>query len=373
MTTGPDAAAIDAAGAPVLTVDIGALARNWQALARRAAPAECGANVKANAYGCGIEIAGPALARAGCRTFFVAHLSEARRLRAVVPDAAIYLLHGLPARGAHLLHAIDARPVLGSAEEIAEWREAGAERPAALHVDTGMNRLGLRAEEALALARSGGLSGLNISLLMSHFVSAEIADDPMNARQIAAFATLRTAFRDTPASLANSSGLFLREPCPHDLVRPGYALYGGNPVPGRPNPMEPVVRLEAPVVVVRRVKAGETIGYNGQWTAPSDRRIAVIASGYADGIDRRASSSDTRTGGHAIAGGVLCPIVARVSMDLITVDISALPPGAVVRGDPITLIGGELDIDRVAAQLGTLGYEVLTRIAARVSRVAVGG
>jgi alanine racemase len=354
---------IDAAGAPVLTVDTRALTDNWRRLAERAAPAAAAAVVKANAYGTGIEIAVPALRSAGCTTFFVAHMSEARRARAAAPDATIYVLHGLPPGAALLFRAIDVRPVLGSRSEIDEWLRDGAGAPYALHVDTGMNRLGLRIDEALAMAPS-----LAPSLLISHFVSSEVAGDPTIAHQIAAFERVRAAFPGIPASLANSSGIFL-DPLPrHDLVRPGYALYGGNPTPGRANPMRPVVTLEAPVVTVRDVPAGETVGYNGQWTARGARRIAVVSTGYADAIDRRATATDSLPGGEAIVAGRRCPFAGRVSMDLITIDVSELPDGAVRRGDFATLIGGELDIDRVATQMGTIGYEILTRLAARLDR-----
>lgn len=366
-------AAVDAAGAPVLSVDVAALAGNWRLLAARAGRAACGAVVKANAYGCGIEIVVPALLAAGCTTFFVAHLAEARRARAVAPEATIYVLHGLPPGAAPLYHAVDARPVLGTAAEMEEWRTEGAGRPAALHVDTGMNRLGLRLDDALGLASGDGLAGLSITLIMSHFVSSELPDDPLNARQIAAFERVRSCFPGIQASLSNSSGLFLPDAPLYDLVRPGYALYGGNPTPGSPNPMRPVVRLEAPVVVVRDVPDGETVGYNGAWRAEGPRRIAVIAAGYADGLDRRASSATGRLAGYAAAGGRLCPIAGRVSMDLVTVDVSELPDGAVCRGDRIALIDAHLTVDRVAEQLGTIGYEVLTGLAARVHRVAVGG
>ena len=366
-------AAVDAAGAPVLSVDVGALAANWRLLADRAGPSMCGAVVKANAYGCGIEIAVPALRAAGCGTFFVAHLSEARRTRAVAPDATIYVLHGLPPGSARLYHGLDVRPVLGSAAEVAEWRAEGGGQPAALHVDTGMNRLGLRMEDARALAGSDMSSGLTVSLLMSHFVSSEVPEAPVTARQIADFEQLRAAFPAIPASLANSAGIFLNEAPHYDLVRPGYALYGGNPIPGRDNPMRPVVRLEAPVVAVRDVPDGETVGYNGEWRAEGLRRIAVIAAGYADGLDRRASGSTGLPGGYAVAAGQLCPIAGRVSMDLVTVDITALPVGAVSRGDRIALIDDQLTVDKVATQLGTIGYEVLTGLAARVQRVAVAG
>lgn len=364
-----DLASAIADGAPILEVDTTALAANWRTIRDRAAPARTAAVVKANAYGCGIEVVVPALAAAGCETFFVAHLSEAARARAVAPSATIYVLHGLAPGAAAAFHRLDARPVLGSLEEIAEWSREGAGRPAALHVDTGMNRLGLRVEEAVARA-SDIRRMVSLSLLMSHFASAEVVDDPLNGSQVAEFETVRAVYSGIQASLPNSSGNFLSGVGAYDLVRPGYALYGGNPTPGRPNPMRPVVRLLAPVVTVRSVPAGETVGYNGQWRAARDSRIAVVAAGYADGFDRRAGSFTDVPGGKAIVGGQLCPIVARVSMDLITIDVTEADD--IRRGDAVTLIGGDLDIDRVAAQMDSIGYELLTHLAARVVRRAVG-
>jgi alanine racemase len=364
----------------LLTVDLGALAANWRLLAERAAPAECAAVVKADAYGLGIEAAVPALARAGCRTFFVAHVAEGRRARAAAPDAAVYVLNGmLPgAAGAFLRDGL--RPVLGSRPELEEWAAlagaAGRPLPAALHVDTGMNRLGLPVEEALALVGDPLLAAVAPALLMSHLVAAEAPDDPVNARQLAAFAALRRNFPGLPGSLANSSGLFL-EPRPvHDLARPGYALYGGNPTPGRPNPMRPVVRLEAPILQVREVGAGAGAGYNGTWTAPGPRRLATLSVGYADGFPRAASGTTAKAeagiaAGAAMVGGVRCPFVGTVSMDLIILDVTEAGQAA-IRGAPAVLIGDGIEVDEVGRRAGTIGYEVLTGLGARYARHYIG-
>ncbi|MDF9791994.1 alanine racemase [Methylorubrum extorquens] len=242
---------------------------NWRALGACAPQAECGAVVKADAYGCGLAAVAPALWRAGCRTFFVAHLSEGIAARKILPEAALYVLNGLPPGHAEAFRAHRLRPVLGDAQELAEWAEAtqGA-GPAALHVDTGMNRLGLSVAEALALAGDPVIARAGIDLVISHLVSAELPDDPLNARQAADFARVRAAFPQMRASLANSSGTCLANDARHDLLRPGYALFGGNPDPGQPNPMRPVVRLEATILQVRDVEAGATCGYNARWQAP---------------------------------------------------------------------------------------------------------
>ncbi|MBX9910359.1 MAG: alanine racemase [Beijerinckiaceae bacterium] len=369
----PDAGS---AGA-TLTIDLGALVANWRTLGARAGT-EAAAVVKANAYGVGIEPAVTALKAAGCKTFFVAHLSEAIRARAVAPEATIYVLNGLlPGTcGTYAQHALS--PVLGSHEELLDWasfRQSGAQvRPAALHVDTAMNRLGLWPGEGLSLARERGsvIAAAGIGLVMSHFASSEDEADPANARQVAAFAEIAAALPGIPASLKNSSGHFLRD-CPsYALTRPGYALYGGNPTPGRPNPMLPVIALEARIIQLREVEAGTQVGYNGRWTAKGKRRLATIHLGYADGYPRNASWTDETTGGSAVVGGVLCPFVGTVSMDLIIVDVSDAPVSAVERGASVTLIGGPLDLEAVGAGAKTSGYEILTSLGKRYARRYVG-
>lgn len=360
-----------------LTIDLGALAANWRALGARAGT-ETGAVVKADAYGIGIEPAVTALAKAGCQNFFVAHLSEGVRARTVAPEATIYVLNGLLPGTCDAFARHDLSPVLGSHEELLEWaafRQTGASvRPAALHVDTAMNRLGLWPGEGLNLARerSNTLAAAGIGLVMSHFASSEDKADPANSRQIAAFAEIAAAFPGIPASLKNSSGHFL-ENCPsYQLTRPGYALYGGNPTPGKPNPMQPVVGMEARIIQVREVEAGTQVGYNGRWTAKGRRKLATICLGYADGYPRNASWTDSSAGGSAIAGGVTCPFVGTVSMDLIIIDVTDAPAAAATRGAPVTLIGGALDLETVGAGAKTIGYEILTSLGRRYARRYVG-
>lgn len=351
-----------------LTIDLGAIVVNWRSLVARAAPAKAAAVVKADAYGCGIERVVPALAKAGCDTFFVAHLSEAWRARAVAPEATIYVLNGLLPGSARLYVRDRLRPVLGSLPEIAEWLTVSplGERPAALHVDTGMNRLGLAPSDLAAMP-----SSFRPALVMSHLVSAEVPDDPINARQIEAFADIASRCPGIPTSLCNSSGLFLDADARHDLVRPGYALYGGNPTPGEANPMRPVIALEAPIIQLRHVARGDTVGYNAQWAAPRESVIATVSLGYADGYLRAGTATNATMGGEALVSGTRCPIVGRVSMDLITLDVTDVP--RVARGDPATFIGGALDIDTVAGFLKTNGYEVLTSLGARYARHYIGG
>ena len=360
-----------------LTIDLGALAANWRLLRDRVAPAACGAAVKADAYGIGLEPALWTLADTGCRTFFVAHLSEGMRAREIDDTAEIYVLNALLPGTAPAYAGLNLRPVLGSRDEVAEWAafcmECGERLPAALHVDTGLNRLGMRTEEALALAGDPLLQAFAPALLMSHFVGSEEPDNPVTAAQIAAFDRVRSAYPHVPASLSNSSGIFLPERPFHDLVRPGYALYGGNPMPGRPNPMRPVVRLEARILQLHEAAAGETAGYNGRWRAKGKRRLATLCVGYADGLPRALSGIDGKPpAGEAMVAGTRCPFAGTVSMDLVILDITEVPEGRVKRGDPVTLIGDDLSLDEVGRRAGTIGYEILTSLGARYARRYVG-
>jgi len=367
------------AGAPaeqaggILTVDLGALEANWRALSRRATPAECAAVVKADGYGCGLEQVAHRLARGGCKTLFVADLAEAARARGVAPDAAIYVLNGLMPGTAPAFAEVRARPVIGSLVELAEWDAFCTANQwhggAALHVDTGMNRLGISPNEAAALAPRIRAENHGITLLMSHLACAEMAQHPLNERQIKLFREIRMLYRGIPSSLANSSGVFLGSTAYCDMVRPGAALYGVNPTPGRSNPMRPVVELQARVLQVRTVPRGETIGYDGIWTAKRATRIAVVAVGYGDGYPRSSGSSDEAPGADAIVAGQRCPLAGRVSMDLLAIDITSLPDDAVRRGNLVTLIGDQIGVDDLAHVAGTIGYEVLTSLGQRYHRV----
>ena len=368
VTAGPPAP--EAGG--LLTVDLGALVANWRALAGRATPAECAGVVKADGYGCGIEQVTAALAKAGCKTFFVADLSEARRVRGVAPEAAIYVLNGLMPNTAPAYAALRVRPVIASMLELAEWDAFTATQKwqggAALQVDTGMNRLGITVNDAAALAPRIRAENHGITLVMSHLACAENTQHPLNARQMSLFREVRLLYRGIPSSLANSSGIFLDDKAHCDVVRPSVALYGVNPTPGKANPMRPVIELKARIAQVRTLPKGETVGYSAGWTARRATRLAVAAVGYADGYLRAAGSSDETPGGSALVGGKLCPIAGRVSMDLLAIDVTDLPDGTVRRGDLATLIGGELTLDEVARAAGTIGYELLTSLGRRYHR-----
>jgi alanine racemase len=366
-TAGPPA--IEAGG--VLTVDLGAIKANWRLLADRVAPVDCAAVVKADAYGCGIRPVATALAAAGCKTFFVAHLAEAREVRAAAPEAVIYVLNGIPPGSAAAFADVQARPVIGCLQEFAEWDAfCGANAwkgGAALHFDTGMNRLGLGAEEASALAVRTKNSDHGITLVMSHLACAETPDHPLNNRQVQLFRELRMLFRGIPSSLANSSGIFLGPFAHCDLVRPGIALYGINPTPAAANPMQPVIGLVGRIVQIRTIAGGETVGYGAAWTAERHARIATVSIGYADGY-LHATSPTTATAEVGV-GGIRCPVIGRISMDLLAVDISRLPEGGVRRGDFVTLIGGDIGVGDLARWSGNIPYEVLTSLGRRFHRI----
>ncbi len=357
-----------------LTIDLAALADNWRALASLAAPGRCAAVVKANAYGIGLDRAAPALWAAGARTFFVAHLGEGFAARRLLPaEAEIYVLNGLDA-GADPADYVEHRlkPVIGSAEELERWSafatRKGRLAPCALHLDTGMRRLGFDSPKALSVAveRDGKASGAD--LLMSHFVSSEIPSDPLNALQIERFKAARAALPHLAASLANSSGIFLPARPIYEIARPGYALYGGNPTPGRLNPMRPVVTLTVAVQQTRWIEPGESCGYNAQWTAKRRTRLATLLAGYADGLPRGAGATDTRPGAEVAIAGKRCPLVGRVSMDLIIADVTELPEDAVQPGARAELFGAAVELDDFASLSGTIGYQVLTSLGARYRR-----
>ena len=361
----------------VLTIDLDAIVANWRKLESHAVPADCAAVVKADAYGCGITQVTRALARAGCRTFFVATLDEARAAREVTPTSAIYVLDGFFPGSGDQFAKIDCRPVIGDATELAEWdafrKTSGWEGQAAIHIDTGMNRLGFRVMEAQALLPRIKNGNHGISLVMSHLTSAEMLHDPANGRQVAAFREIASQFSGVPASLSNSSGIFLGPQFHFDLVRPGAALYGVNPTPEADTPMLPVVDLKVRVAQVRNIEKGEHVGYGGTWTARQPTRLAIVTAGYADGYFRAAGSIDNMRSAEVMVAGKCCPVAGRISMDLMAIDITALPPGATRRGALVSLLNNEITVDELAHHFGTIGYEVLTSLGKRYTRIYKGG
>jgi alanine racemase len=362
----------------ILTVDLDAIIANWRKLEKTAIPAECAGVIKANAYGCGVEPVARALAAAGCKTFFVATLDEARAARTALPStAALYVLGGFFQNTGEAYAQIDCRPVIGDLNELAEWdlfrRRSGWSGGAAIHIDTGMNRLGLTISDAQGLIPRIQAGDHGITLVMSHLVSAEQLNNSVNAKQLTAFREIASLFSGVPASLANSSGIFLGGSFQFDLVRPGAALYGVNPTPEADNPMLPVVALKARIVQIRNIERGETVGYGGTWTARRPTRLAILSVGYADGYFRAASANDGTRGAEVIVAGTRCPVAGRISMDLMAVDITDLPPNAARRGHLATLIGDGITVDELAHHFGTIGYNVLTSLGSRYARIYKGG
>lgn len=368
MTSAPLSDPLARAGA-VLTIDLGAVVANWTQLRDRVAPAECAAVVKANAYGLGVDRVVPALAAAGCRTFVVAQFEEALAVRAVAPpEARVLSLGGLPAGTAPDFTAHRILPVLNHLGDIAGWRAhaktQGTALPAVVHLDTGMNRLGLGPDELDTLVGDlSRLDGVDVRVWMTHLACAD-EDSVMNSQQLGRFRSAIGRLPAAAASFANSSGIFHGTAFHFDLVRPGCALYGVNPTPGAVNPMRGTIRLDARLLQVRNVDSPMTVGYGATHRVAARGKIATIAVGYADGYLRSLSGR-----GHVFVNGVAAPVVGRVSMDLVTVDVSHLPDEAVTPGGLVELIGPNRPVDTVASEGGTIGYEILTSLGARYHRV----
>lgn len=362
---------MQAAGpASLLTVDLAALVANWRDLAARVAPASCAAVVKADGYGLGAVAVARALAKAGARDFFVARLSEGLAVRDAVPEAArVTVLDGLMPNEADIYRRRGLTPCLNDLGQVEAWsnaaRAAGEKLPAVLHFDTGMSRLGLSpADAAKLLADHSALDGIDLVYVMSHLVSSEEPDNPINAAQLAAFGKWRAAFPGVKASFANSSGIFLGPAYHFDLARPGCALYGINPLPGKPNPMRAVAKLEARILQVREIEPPQSVGYGATWRATRRTRVATVACGYADGWLRTLSGKGT-----AWLDGKPLPYLGRVSMDLITIDASDV--GSAVPGRMVELMGPSLPVDALAEKAGTIGYEILVRLGQRFARTYI--
>lgn len=338
-----------------LRIDSDALAANWRWLAARSGAAACGAALKANGYGLGARDVLRHLAAAGCRDFFVANWTEAAALMPLPEGVSLSVLHGVGASDMVAARTLPARPVLNSLEQVARWREAGEGRPCDVMVDTGMNRLGLRMDEAVG----GALDGLSIETLLSHLASAD-EDSEQNARQLASFQAIRQVVPARRYSLANSAGICLGGDYAFDLTRPGLALYGGTPRGEAAGHIRQVVYPEARILQVRTVHADETVGYGATWTARRDSRIAVANMGYADGYLRCHAGS----GGGATWQGQRLPLIGRVSMDLTAFDASDAE--SIGEGDWLTL---DYDLPSTAARSGLSQYELLTGLGHRFERI----
>ncbi|MQX46632.1 alanine racemase [Sinorhizobium medicae] len=366
-----------------LTVDLAALADNWRMMNERSGRARAAAVLKGNAYGLGVMQAAPALYAAGARDFFVASVEEGAELRPLVPEGRVYVLAGMWPGNEALFFENDLVPIINSQEQLAYFMAALSERgdhPCVLHVDTGMNRLGLSPEEALRLVhdpvRPASFSPV---LVMSHLACADDPGHPMNRHQLQRFREVTAFFEGVPASLANSGGVFLGEDYHFDLTRPGVAVYGGEAVDGDVNPMKPVVIAEARIVQIRTVPSGESASYGASVRFGRDSRIATVAIGYADGYHRSVSGGGVTlrqampSGAFGFLHGRKVPHVGRVTMDLSLFDVTDLPESTVRAGDYIELFGRNIPIDDVARAGGTIGYELLTSLGRRYHRTYVGG
>jgi alanine racemase len=354
----------------ILSIDLAAAAENWRLLRREAGPAEAAASVKADAYGLGMARVAPVLAAVGARSFFVATAREGAALRALLPAADIYVLSGVAPGAAGTLHRHRLRPCLCSLDQLATWQAAGHGRQAALHIDTGINRLGLAFDEVAHLAGDRSLlRDIDICLVMSHLACADDPGHELNRRQLADFNAARTVLglADRPASIAASAGIFLGPDYHLSMVRPGASIYGLAPFADHPNPMRQVIRLQGKVIQVRRVDRGMTVGYGATHPVGGPGRIAVVGLGYADGFLRALANR-----GYGVLGGQRIPVVGRVSMDLVTLDVSAIPPELARPGSLVELIGPDHSIDELAAEAGTSGYEMLTALGRRHRRVYIG-
>jgi len=353
----------DHAGA-ILTVDLGAVVENWRSLCARAT--DCAAVVKADAYGLGAVEVTRALQQAGCRTFFVAHLHEALELRGIAaPGIRLAVLNGTPPGAEADFVASGILPIVNSLPQLAGWRDhaasIGRTLPVFLQLDSGMSRLGLAPADIEAIAADPALlEGLEIQLVMSHLACADEPDHPANDAQRAEFERLRALLPDAPASLANSSGIFLGRAFATGLSRPGAGLYGINPTPARPNPMRAVVSLEARIVQLRHVGAGAGIGYGHRARSTGPTRLATISIGYADGWPRNAALA-------AWHDGRRMPFAGTVSMDSIILDVTGASD-TLAEGETVELIGPHQSVDDVAKAAGTIGYEILTRLGHRFHR-----
>jgi alanine racemase len=349
----------------ILEIDLAAIVANWRLLAAKAAPAVCAAVVKADGYGLGAGPVAGALLAAGCRRFFVATLDEGLALReALGPAPEIAVFNGpLPGSAAEFATARLA-PVLNSPAQLDDWAglAAAGKRKPLIQLDTGLNRLGLSAAE-LDGCRDR-IRAVEPAMLISHLACAETREHPLNATQLQRFRDARRRLPGVEGSLAASSGIFLGAAFRFEAVRPGAALYGVNPVPGSANPMRPVVRLRAKIVQVRQIDSAESVGYGAAHVMDRPGILATAAIGYADGWPRSLSRR-----GCGWLGGTRVPLVGRVSMDLATFDISDVPSHEAHPGAMIELIGDRYGVDEVAADAGTIGYEILTALGARYHRV----
>ena len=353
---------------PYALIDLAAIAANYRLLTQKAGAARVGAAVKANGYGLGMTPVAQTLHEAGCALFFTAHFEEAAELRAKNRTAEIVVLHGLDKKSFKEARANNITPMLNHLDALQEWaafaREKEATLPAMIHLDTGMNRLGLSPVEQAQLAENHALlNGIEVKAWASHFARADEFHNPMTTQQRDRFRAILSSLPRAPACLCNSSGIFWGPDFVQDIVRPGLALYGGNPTPHQKNPMQNVLRLCAPILQIRTVEEGMSVGYGATHLVTRKGKVATLALGYADGYHRAFSNKGT-----VRIGAFDAPLVGRISMDLITIDVTDVPENVAHVGAEVTLIGPHRTIDQAAQEAGTISYEILTSLGSRVER-----
>ncbi len=354
----------------LLSIDLAALQANYRLLARKSGKAAAAAAIKGDAYGLGVKPVAKALSTAGCRSFYVARPEEGATLRAILPRAIITVLDGLYDGEAAFYRKHRLIPALTTLAQINDWAKHGRGEPCALHVDTGINRAGLQAQDWLAFTGNDTLlRKLNIRMLMSHLACGDDHNSPMNQQQLDRFKAIRDGVPHIAASLSNSPGIFLGRPYHFDETRPGIGLYGGNPTPYQKNPMKAVATLEARILQIRTIQTGDTVGYSATWKANRPSRIAIIATGYADGVARKLSSQQPGGPAQVYLGGQRCAIVGRVSMDMMTIDVTDVAERKLAKATHAELFGKHISVDEAAGWAGTISYELLTHLGKRYARV----
>lgn len=343
-------------------IDLAALSRNYTMLAQAAVPGACGAVVKADAYGLGVRPVARQLHAAGCRHFFVATPIEGIELREHLPDDEIFVLNGLQGSTIEEIIAGKLQPVLNTRAELRRWGCAG---PAAVHIDTGMNRLGFTVNDVAALRlEADSMPSVDVRYVMTHLACADEPDHALNQAQLRAFNELRAFWPEARTSIGNSAGVLLNGDFRSDLARPGIALFGGNPFRRVVTPVEPVVAIRARILQLKDIEQGTSIGYGAAFVADTRMRVATLGLGYADGYLRSLSNC-----GVAEIAGRRVPVVGRISMDLVCLDVTSLPRDEVAEGDWATLVGGDITLEEVAALAGTIDYELLTALGSRLERL----
>ncbi|MBN8544290.1 MAG: alanine racemase [Alphaproteobacteria bacterium] len=355
---------------PTLTVNLSAIVANWKLLAARFTGQETAAVVKADAYGLGMVPVSEALAKAGCHTFFVATLEEAITLRAALPDVRILVFHGVQHGEEFAFATHRLIPVLNSREQLARWKPVAKDHVhavSALHIDTGMGRLGLQPEEFKTLDAQS-LTDCRVSLIMSHLACAPDPNHPLNLKQLEILEHITASATGIPVSFANSGGVFLPESFHFHLARVGCSLYGIAPQDEGTNPMQQVAHWQAPIIQMRTISHEQSVGYGATKIVPKDTRIITVASGYADGYHRILSNHSC-----AYLGAHRLPLLGRVTMDMLCFDGTEVPESLLTEGAMVTLLGNhpELTVDAIANRAQTIGYEILTSIGPRVKRVYV--